>query len=482
MNYFFSILYGLCCFTGYAQDFSAATPIPVGTGYGYNHPQIEVANDGLPLILWTSSSDYNLYLAKHDGVTGFNSPMLLSPSGFDVQSYNWSGPDLAIEGDNVYIVYRSYGYATGHVYLIKSTDNANTFGDTIRVDNLADGFGQYPDVAVYQDTVWVTFMDHDASGFDPQYVVARSTDGGATFEPEVAAGALTGDEACDCCQPEIIVDDERVIVFFRNNASNIRDIKAVISYDRGQTFTDWISVDDHNWYLNACPSTGPDARFIAEDTVVAVYRTEYNNESAVFINEYDLGNDVSNNLVQLLAAGASNQLVNYPQIAFNDNVLGVVWEGKGNSIDVFINSSSTGVGGLDSSNALNITDSPGSQSKPDIAIADGKFHVVYADYLDGELKYVQLDRFTEVNENKDANFIQVYPNPANDKVLIKLNQDVSSDFTLKVSSVSGEIMWESDCQSYCSHVELDVNSWPKGIYLVSVQSVNGTVIRKVSVL
>ena len=119
----------------------------------------------------------------------------------------------------------------------------------MRVDNLSSGFGQYPDIAVLNDTVWVTFMDHDASGLNPQYVVAKSVDGGLTFSSEVVAGEIYGDEACDCCQPELIVNEDYVIVYFRNNDNNIRDIKGVISYDRGDVFTDFFSVDDHLWQL-----------------------------------------------------------------------------------------------------------------------------------------------------------------------------------------------------------------------------------------
>src|SRR5690606_33611640 len=97
-------------------------------------------------------------------------------------------------------------------------------------------------------------------GTNPQYVLTRSFDGGLTFDTPVDASALLGNEACDCCQPEIVVDANKVMIFFRNNVSNTREIKSVISYDRGATFTDWISVDDHNLVLASCPSSGADAR------------------------------------------------------------------------------------------------------------------------------------------------------------------------------------------------------------------------------
>ena len=359
-------LVGILCFGGYsfAQNFSLSAPIEVSAGFGLNHPQIEIANDGLPLVSWTNST--GVYIAKHNGVNAFNTRVKLNPEGLNVQNYNWSGPDMAIEGDDDYATFRSEGYATGHVYVVKSIDNGVTFSDTVRVDDLTTGYGQYPDIAVFQDTLWVTFMDHDNSGFDPQYVVARSTDGGATFETEVLAGALITGEACDCCQPEIIVDENRVIIFIRNNNSNIRDIKGVISTDRGATFTDWFSVDDHMWFLNACPSTGADARFLNDSTSVTVYKSVSSGDAALYINQYNLNADASTSLVQITSSTSSNESVNYPQLAIENGVMGVVWEALNSNFgrDVWINSSSTGVDGLNPDNAFNITDSLTTQSKP----------------------------------------------------------------------------------------------------------------------
>jgi hypothetical protein len=415
-----SFLISLCSI-GFSQSYSSTTPIDVASGMGNFHPQLEVLTDGTPAVLWTENTSKNIYFAKHDGTSAFETPIQLNPAGLDVQTYNWSGPDLWIEGDNIYVVFKEDGYSTGAIYMVKSTDSGDTFGDTVRVDQLLNGYGQYPDVTALNDTVWVTFMDHDAGGLDPQFVVARSTDGGATFESEVMAGELWGVEACDCCQPEILVNDSKVVLFLRNNDANTRDIKSVVSYDRGATFTQMFSVDDHNWLINACPSTGPDARFISENEVLAVYKTSVGGEARIYLQGYDIDADATTGGVQIEDNSSSNAQINYPQLDVKDGVIGVAWEAAGEGIDVYVNSSETGVINMNADNAFNVTNVTGTQNKPDISVGDGFFHLVYAD-SDGSIKYVQLSSLLSIEDQGAFLEMNAYPIPTTTELNISASK------------------------------------------------------------
>ena len=442
---------------------SKTTPIPVADGLGSYHPQIEITNDGEPAVIWTDFSTNDLYFAKYNGTDAFLPAIKLNPGTLEVQSFNWSGPDLYMDGDNIYVVFKENGYSTGHIYLVKSTDNGATWSDTVRVDQLSTGYGNYPDVAVVNDTVWVTFMDHDAGGGNPQYVVARSTDGGSTFEPEVAAGSLWGAEACDCCQPEIIADDQRVIVFFRNNNSNIRDIKAVVSNDRGATFTDTYSVDDHNWSIMSCPSTGPDARFMGSDKTLTAYRTSESGQLKVFINQYNLISDMSEAMVEIKHDGTAS-MPNYPQLDYKNGVIGIVWEDAGNATDVYANFSSSGVSGLDVQNAFNITDLSGTQNKPDIAIGDNVFHVVYTDGNEGDVYYTQLTSLTGIENIQSSVNSTVFPNPSKEKTVISFENSNDKAVDLMIYDLGGKTItvgWE---QTKNNQITLNTAQLQAGIY------------------
>ncbi|MBI3135995.1 MAG: T9SS type A sorting domain-containing protein [Bacteroidetes bacterium] len=451
-----------------AQEFVPSAPVNVAPGYGNYHPQIEVLGDGELGVVWTSSATNDLFFARRNGIDQFDVPVKLNPDSLDVQDYNWSGADLAVWGNNVYVIFRSLGYEDGHVYLVKSTDNGLTFGDTVRVDNLASGFAQFPDVAVYNDTVFATYMKYDDMSMNPRYILTRSVDGGNTFETEVEAGSIIGDEACDCCQPEIVVNADKVLLFFRNNASNIRDIKAVVSYDRGQTFSDWISVDDHNWLITSCPSTGPDARFVGNDVVVGAYRTMVSGQPKIFLNEYNLATDASLNLVDVYMDGASGSGINYPQIYYAGNLLGIVWEGLGESTDVFFNASNTGAAGIIPANAINVTDAVGSQSKPDMAILNGSFHIVYAELSGAEVKYCRVSSVNGTAEMAD-NAVSVYPNPVNgNQVTVELKNSKSAGIQVQLFDLSGRLVFSTTAQPVAGKIYLNLDAVSDGSYLLRI--------------
>jgi len=450
-----------------AQNFNVNNHITVATGLGNYHPQIEVLGDGELGVIWTDAAGNDIYFAKRNGIDQFAASIQLNPDGLEVQDYNWSGADLTVEGNNVYVIFRSLGFDTGHIYLVKSTDNGLTFGDTVRVDNMLNDYGQFPDVVVYNDTIYATFMKHGFVTMNPQFVVSRSVDGGATFEPEVDVTGWLGDEACDCCQGEIIVDADRVIVFYRENELNTRDIKAVVSLDRGVTFTQYLPIDDHNWVIAACPSTGADARFMTDQIMVSAYRTTESTVAKIYLNEYNVITDVSLNEVSVTMDGVTPTGINYPQIYYTDNLLGIVWEGLGNSTDVFFNASTTGATGILSSNAINVTNANSSQSKPDIAILNGTFHIVYAELTGAEVKYCRVNATTGILETEN-NGVSIYPNPSSGFVQINLPNLQNEDVVLTLFSGNGEVLETIPYEAIQGSVDLDMTDLQTGIYFIQL--------------
>lgn len=412
----------------FGQNLGISSTLSVGTNNGNYHPQIEVNSLHEPMVLWTDVATKSVYFSKKTAQV-FDNPIQLNPNTLLAQSYNWSGPDMAVENEKVYVVFRSDGYETGHAYLVKSLDNGTSFSDTIRIDHLTEGYAQYPDIAVLNDTIYTIYMAHDAMGMNPQYVLSRSFDGGNTFENSILAGELVGDEACDCCQAEIVVNESAVIILFRNNASNIRDIKGVVSYDRGNSFTQILDVDAHNWNIQSCPSTGPDGRISSNNMLYSTYKSIENSTGKVFLNTYDLNQSSVVSTINL-SEGILNG-ANYPQLALKNDTLGFVFEGIGTQTDVFFMHSYTGESGVNISNRINLTNASGVQNKPDVAIDNGAFHVVYAD--GSTLKYVTLGENVGLEDQvlnaKQKCFIYSKQNPLN------LNEDLQGK---KAFTLTGE--------------------------------------------
>lgn len=444
------------------------------TGYGYFHPQIEIVNDK-PAIIWTDKNTKNLYFSTHNDADTFPTPIQLNPSGLKLQTYDWSGPDLSVWNNNIYVTFHSNGYETGHVYFVKSTDGGISFSDTVRVDNLSIGYAQYPDVVAYNDTIYITYMKHDANNANPRYVVTRSTDGGNSFETEVEAGSIVGNEACDCCQPEIIANEKYIIVLFRNNANNIRDIKGVISNDRGASFTKWFSPDDHLWNIQACPSTGPDARFKDTNTLLSVYRSSESGTGKIFLNEYDIVGDST--LYETEIIDFSSTIPNYPQMDYKNDKLAIVWEANDSSKEIFYNST-VNINELNGFNAVNLTNTTtNNESKPDVIINNNRSHIVYASGT--HLEYLETDLQTGINKISTVNDFNIYPNPTTGIVNFDFGQHNFRPIIVKVFDISGKLIYSNNINSMNS-VQLDLSFLNKGWYNIQID--NSTNVSNTSII
>lgn len=104
-----------------------------------------------------------------------------------------------------------------------------------------------------------------------QLIVARSTDGGQTFEAPVTVA----DGTCQCCRTALhVAEDGAVYVVWRHLfADGARDIALARSDDSGATFGTPTRVHEDGWAIDACPHSGPAVATDAEGTVHVAWST-----------------------------------------------------------------------------------------------------------------------------------------------------------------------------------------------------------------
>ena len=73
---------------------------------------------------------------------------------------------------------------------------------------------------------------------------------------------------------------------------------------------------------------------------------------------------------------------------------------------------------------------------------------------------------------------KLYPNPSNNIIKIKFEQALSSNAELIVFSIDGKLITKQNYPSGTSEIQLDVSSYPKGVYLAGVQSGEERVVHK----
>ena len=161
-------------------------------------------------------------------------------------------------------------FPASDLVMVRSSDGGRTFSTPVYVNDDHDGppaGHTFHDATVGPDgTVYVSWIDsrgisaatvehagHRASDSDIR--LARSNDGGQTFEPSVVVATGT----CPCCRSAVRVDAEgKVVVAWRQVFDdNIRDIAVAHSSDGGRTFSAPVRAHADGWEINGCPHSGP---------------------------------------------------------------------------------------------------------------------------------------------------------------------------------------------------------------------------------
>ena len=467
----------LSMFSLNSQTLVWSEPIEVADGFGNLRPRLALTNGDYPAIVWGGGNGTQpVYVSHWDGST-FNTPLAVSPSGINPYCASWTGPDIAAVGNDVWVVYDAEVQGDFRVYIVKSSDGGATFSDTVNVGGYS-GLSRFAAIGVaeFANPV-VAFMDHDPGYADPRYMVSTSSDAGNTWQTPVdGSNSVTGDEVCDCCPPEIVTDGLNQMLMFRNNDANLRDMWATVSHDGGESFLSGSDVDEGNWIISACPSTGPDG-FIRGDSVIMTWTTGgYGFPNKVMLTSVskETGEGRANQVIYPF--NTSNQ--NYPRIHGGEDVFGVVYQESVNgNTDCFLAYSTNGTADLEYTNITINENLEGSQINPDVIFSNGVFHFTWQDNQTGNViyRYALLNE-VGINERPEIGF-DIYPNPAHDILHINLNDSeqikeiiLFNQHNIIVKSISLGFGFYN--------YKIDISTLSSGFYFVKIKTKNGYMTRK----
>lgn len=476
MNIKFYFLALLFPFTALGQTIVWTDVIPVNTNTntGYTRPQIVITNGSIPVVMWGKANNQGVYVSRWYG-NGFGAPVEVTPNGVNAFVQDWAGPGMAAKGDTVFVTFKSQPENEGYVYVVKSTDGGFTFGDTIRVSD--NNWSRFPAVSVDQNgNPYVSYMEFDPNWSDPRYVVHASTDGGSTFSSAVDASAVAPGEVCDCCPSFILADQGKVLQMFRNNDNNLRDIWASVSTDAGSTFSLGADVDNNNWVIGGCPSTGPNA-IMTQDSIIAVWMSGGGGASAVNIGTSSHTNLGVGMNADINPFPSANQ--NYPKIAGDGNTLGVVWqESYTGNTEIKFMYTTEGIQGLLEATPDTVNSSlSGNQKNPSIAYGENTFVVVWQDQPTNSVLYRIgiVSPPTSVGNVGQEKAIQVYPNPSTGNFSVTLPE--VGDIALM--DISGKLIRSEFVNS--PNRTLNFEGISKGVYLLKFKATDFELHKKIVV-
>ncbi|MDZ4824693.1 MAG: T9SS type A sorting domain-containing protein [Flavobacteriales bacterium] len=436
--------------------------------WGNVRPRLALDSDNNPIVIWTHTDSMAVFLSKYDG-TIFSSPMRINPLDIHAITYDWGGPDVASIGSKVYVLYQSHGDAMyGPVYLHNSTDNGDSWSDTLRVDSPALNENSWlPALGIGQEgggpIVAYMKMQNEAGH---EWYMTRSTDGNSFTEEMIVSGGANG-PVCDCCPATITTTPYLEAIVFRNNDDNLRDIHAAYNYSALESGPIPVDVDTVEWVIGACPASGPSA-FWQGGNLITTWRTLYDGHVRIFTSSYDIQNDELTTKQLYPQEGSMQQ--NYPIVAGMGNIMAVVWEQTtSGQRDIYFTYSTTGFDEL-GTEIINLTENmDGNQLRPHMVYDGYKFHIVFTDNGGDAVQYLTVDLPLGVNENELSEMeISLAPNPSSTLLEIQIAEARDGrKYTVEVTDANGKLLRKASF-NHNGSLQVDVRDLPNGVYHLSI--------------
>jgi hypothetical protein len=248
---------------------SFGLPINLSNNSGFSeHPQIAVYGNNVYAI-WADDTSGNrevLFTRSVDNGASFDSIKNLSNNTSD--SLN---EEIAVFGDNVYVIWLDQDEGSTNVMLRASADGGATFGRTVNISSNAND-QTFPKIAAYGSNVYIAWnmvgekvgeRDNDGLFF------VRSSDGGNTFDNIMK---LNRDNNFGEPQVAAAVNGTVYLVSGGLPSKEVKDLFLIKSTDGGKSFSEPEMIDANGIFVNPLNvelvASDPHISYVAADISV----------------------------------------------------------------------------------------------------------------------------------------------------------------------------------------------------------------------
>jgi hypothetical protein len=227
-----------------------------------------------------------------------------------------SEPEMAVSGNNVYVVWRDNTPGTEEILFKRSINGGGTFGTTVNISNEPSSLSTLQRISALNHNVYVVWAEGPFN--NRQILFKRSVDGGATFGNTTF---ITNSSTGDSFNPQVSAANNNVYLLWERDLGNAsKQLFFKRSIDAGASFGNTTNVggsskeDSTNGLLNSSGNN--------------VYVTWTDNSTGhsqiLFKRSVDGGATFGSTLSQSNAIGQSQ----HPDIAvFNNSVYGA-WQDR----------------------------------------------------------------------------------------------------------------------------------------------------------
>jgi len=441
--------------------------------YGFNRPRITILNNNIPFVLWGNPSNAKVYGAKLNG-SSFSSPVQIVPDSMTPRVGSADGPNLVSYNDSIYVVWSNESPNNHHVFLNKSTDGGATFGNAIQTDTITLGDNlEYPGISINNNgTLGIYFIRSDMNFNNPTQSLIKSTNSGYTFSRDSIVNTFAPGQTCECCQGTMEMENNNWVYNYRNNDANIRNAYSLVSKDNGSTFNDVYELDDIDWTINSCPSSGPEGHLSANNSFTA-WMSRGNGKYRILYAtvDIDLNTTSTANYIDNFVAPNVNQ--NYPSVDGKNDTIAVVWQDNRYLFSHIFTAISID-GGSSFLGTILLSDTSGTNGfyYPDVAFSNGIFHYVWKTNNKVIYKSTTLAKLLSIKSiNQTQNKVSIYPNPSSYNLTLKT--DVKP-LSITVLDLTGKLITSFPYTS----TQLNIENLSSGVYFLKVTDKENTIIQK----
>lgn len=285
------------------------SPINLSDNAGFSeHPQIASVGN-LIYVVWVddSSGEREIMFSKSsDSGKTFSNSIVISRNSMSPYHV-----ELAAEGQNVYVVWNSFGMETSNIILLsKSNDAGKTFGELTEI-----GVGDmetYPKIAANADEYYITWDRRDNKATEILLIKGHKD---FKMDNITQLGKLNND-GIDGGESQVAVDPDHVIVSW---ASNIPVDKKYVyissSMNKGNSFT-------NNIPLSSTNSSNVENIFI-DDNLYVVWQDNIDGNQEIF---YTKSNANGTSIYKSINVSNNIGISECPSITVSTSGIHMIWE------------------------------------------------------------------------------------------------------------------------------------------------------------
>ncbi len=304
--------------------------IAASDGARAERPRVCFTDDGASHVVWVrgpNGAEGTFVVSAPPG--GAYGPAVMLTEHMDgVASGGGYGPTLRANGSFLAAGWEDRVQVNRGSWVARSTDTGTSWEPAQRADPQVEGLRSYQAVAVSPDgrlsQSWMRFEPgYQNPGFD--WTIQDPTE----FRVPIEATAIALGQVCECCyHDQIILDDgQTILLAFRNNIDDLREIHVVRSTDGGLTFDEDHRVDTTGWMIAGCPSTGPG--IAADGSTVLVCWVSAGTGITHIYSARSLDGGASWDAPLQVDDRIVSTAINFPQAAIRGNLAVVAWQGPG---------------------------------------------------------------------------------------------------------------------------------------------------------